>query len=40
VLELNNVCVQGADGDNFYVVESGLFGVLVDTGNWVSELTN
>jgi hypothetical protein len=25
--------VQGADGDNFYVVESGLFGVLVDTGN-------
>jgi CRP-like cAMP-binding protein len=25
--------VQGADGDNFYVVESGTFGVLVDTGN-------
>lgn len=27
------IITQGADGDNFYVVESGLFGVLVDTGS-------
>lgn len=27
------IITQGADGDNFYVVESGTFGVLVDTGS-------